>query len=108
MNTWVSAGDPPLRYFKNDYDKPPISYVPKHQSCTIPAGKGPVIPADEATQTSKGYGRSKPDFPEISLRSLQNAEPWIKKTLSMEDDDPDVDYYASFQQLCMGKDGAFP
>ena len=106
MNTWVRAGDPPLRYFKNDYDKPPITYIPKRPSCTIPAG--PVIPSDEATQTLEGNGRSKPDLPEISLRSLQNAEPWIKKTLSMEDDDPDVDYYASIQQLCTGKDDAFP
>ena len=102
INTWVRVGEPPLRFFKNDYDKQPISHVPKRAGCTIPPGEVLQVPAEEAMQTTKENGRNRPDLPEASLRALQNAEPWIKKTLSMEDDDPNEDYYACIQYLCTG------
>ena len=104
VDTWVRDGDPPLRFFKNDYDKQPISYVPYHPPCPIPPGDGSQVPSD----ATKANGWNRPDFPEASLRSLQNAEPSIKKTLSMEDDDPDVDYFACIQHLCTGRVDTFP
>ena len=108
VNTCVRVGDPPLRYFKNDYDKPPVSYIPKRPSCTISPSKCLQLPSDEAMQTMERTGLKGPDLPEASLRSYQNAEPWVKKTLSMENDDPSEDYFASLQYLSTDKHDAPP
>ena len=107
VNTWVRVREPPLRFFKNDYDKPPVSHIPK-RTCTIPPAEASPNLCDKAAQTTKEDGRDRRVLPEASLRSYQNAEPWIKKTLLIEDDDLDVDYYASIQSLCNMEDGAVP
>ncbi len=36
--TFVRTGDAPLRIYKNDYDKQPVSYVPKNRHCVIRQG----------------------------------------------------------------------
>ena len=33
--TFVREGEAPLRIYKNEYDRPPVSYAPSNQNCVI-------------------------------------------------------------------------
>lgn len=71
--TFARAGQAPLRIYKNEYDRPPFSYVPLQQNCVIRHDEG----LEEALRVIKENGWDKETYEE-----LFQAQPSLRDTLS--------------------------
>lgn len=97
-NTWVRAGEPPLRIYKNDYDKPPTSYIPERPSCRIDF--------DEAWKIIEEKGWNKLDPQSYHAMASRNAQACPDCTDPKADDGSGREYseFEILTRLCSGKD----
>ncbi|KAF6230551.1 hypothetical protein HO133_004895 [Letharia lupina] len=85
-NTWVRKGEAPLRIYKNDYDKPPPSWVPAHPSCTQTHDEGLLVSFDEARGIVKEKGWDRLEPQDYDLVALQNSHPFLSNMYPVRDD----------------------
>ena len=97
-NTWVRAGEPPLRIYKNDYDKPPVSYVPDHPSCRISF--------DETWKIIEEKGWNRLDPKSYHATASRTAQGQSGDTDLRADEGLDMDYseFERLGRLCRGED----
>ncbi|KAL9133230.1 MAG: hypothetical protein Q9175_005589, partial [Cornicularia normoerica] len=57
--TFVGAVETPLRIYKNEYDKPPLSYLQAHSSCMKRQDERLAVSFDEAMKIVKENGWDK-------------------------------------------------
>lgn len=95
--TFVRAGEPPLRIYKNDYDKQPTSYIPERPSCRIPF--------DEAWKIIEEKGWNKLDPRSYHAMASRKAQACPGDTDSKADEDLGRDYseFERLTRLCSGK-----
>lgn len=91
--TFVRVGEAPLRIYKNEYDKYPVSFIPKRPSCVITEGDPRAASMKEAMRFIKEIDRDKPtgtpSRPFQSQPSLWSAYPTPEEASSSSSrDDP--------------------
>lgn len=98
VDTWVRVGEPPLRFFKNDYDKPPVSYVPKRPSC--------IISSDETWKIIEEKGWNRLDARTYHAKASQNAQacPADMDSKLVESFRPDYSESELLAKICSGED----
>ena len=108
MDPWVRVGEPPLRYFKNDYDKQPISYIPERQSCKKPRDEGLLIPFHEAWRIIKEKGWNKIDPKSRQHVALDNEELYLGyPSLTKEENPSGLSEFQLLTKLYSGDENAF-
>lgn len=87
--TFARVGEPPLRIYKNEYDKQPTCYTPARPSCT--EGHGQLVSFDEESGIVRVDGQDKlelhhqreisalesPEEPPSNFPSWEDAIDWI-------------------------------
>lgn len=90
--TFGRVGEAPLRIYKNEYDKPPVSYWPAPSSCVIKEGDPGFASFEKAIETIKEKGWDK--GPRTASGILQSqpslgiAHPTAEDASSSSKDDP--------------------
>ena len=96
-NTWVRAGEAPLRIYKNEYDKPPVSYRPEPPRCVI--SQDTWFP-----RTDKEHEWDGLDSQKHILEAPQTTQPRLEQVAPVEDEGSGLDEYAIVRDLCGMKD----
>ncbi|CAD6575620.1 MAG: hypothetical protein ASARMPREDX12_007395 [Alectoria sarmentosa] len=81
VNTWVRAGEAPLRIYKNGYDKPPPSYVPAYDNCVQSHES-----FDEVVRIMKENGWDKPRSVTYDPSALEDCHPILRNLRAWRDD----------------------
>ena len=89
--TVVRVAEAPLRIYKNEYDKPPVSHWPARSSCVIMEGDPGAASFDKAMETikEKGWDKAPRTAPFADFQPpLFSAYPTIDESSSSSKDDP--------------------
>lgn len=86
-NTWVRAGESPLRIYKNEYDKPPPSYIPARPSCVQSQDEGKLVSFDEAVKIVKENGWVRPRPVTYDPLVVEEHHPYLRNLRSEVEDD---------------------